>query len=211
MALMDAMVKSIKKEKREEMMVDMMPQMMEGIDMNELMPKMMANMLKDLNADDIIEFIRKMFDDNDKLSGIGQKVAEANLMSKMMMKTWKSKYSFDETVQHLLENAPKNSWHIPDTRDITKLWNEQGIEDAPAIVTLYFCNARGGDTITRQDDLKAMSVMMPMGVSVYKTSNGDIEVAAMNIGMMSGMFAGEVKATLSKSAENLENCMKGLT
>lgn len=51
MALMDTMVKSISKEKREKMMINMMPLMMEGIDMNELMPKMMANMLKDLTAE----------------------------------------------------------------------------------------------------------------------------------------------------------------
>ena len=60
MALMDSMVKSIKKEKREEMMINMMPLMMEGIDMNELMPKMMANMLKDLSADDIIKFLKDL-------------------------------------------------------------------------------------------------------------------------------------------------------
>ena len=210
MALMDSMVKSIKKEKREEMMINMMPLMMEGIDMNELMPKMMANMLKDLSVDDIIKFLKDLLSDSNKLSNLATKIAEANLMPKMMMKTWKSKFSFEETVKALSESAPKNGWHIPDTRDLQKLWTEQGIENAPKIKVLYFCNAEGGYAITKDDELKAMSVMMPMGVSIYETLAGDVEIAAMNIGMMSGMFEGVAKETLNNSGNNLDNCLKDI-
>lgn len=211
MTLMDNMVKSIKKEKREQMMVDMMPLMMEGIDMNELMPKMMANMLKDLSADDIINFIKDLVSDSSKLTNFANKISEANLMSKMMMKTWKSKLSFDETVSALAENAPKNNWTIPDTRDLQKLWKEEGVENPPKIKILYFCNAHGGYAITRDDELKAMSAIMPMGVSVYETSTGEVEIAAMNLGMMGGFFSGEVKETLINSSKNFNNCVIDIT
>ncbi len=50
-SMMDAMIKMLSQEKREKMMLNMMPLMMEGIDMNELMPRMMANMLQDVTAD----------------------------------------------------------------------------------------------------------------------------------------------------------------
>jgi len=43
--MMDMMIKSISKEKREKMMINMMPLMMEGIDIYEFMPKMMTDML----------------------------------------------------------------------------------------------------------------------------------------------------------------------
>ncbi len=208
MALTDTMVKLIKKEKREEMMTNMMPLMMEGIDMNELMPKMMANMLKDLSADDIVSFLKDLVNDTSKLSNFATKIAEANLMPKMMMKTWNSKFDFDETVAALTESAPKNGWHIPDTRDLQKLWKEQGIEDAPKIKILYFCDAKGGYAITKNDELKVMSVMMPMGVSIYETTAGEVEIAAMNISMMSGMFSGVAKETLSNSGNNLDNCLE---
>ena len=211
MALMDKMVRTIKKEKREEMMIDMMPLMMEGIDMNELMPKMMVNMLKDLSAEDIIKFLTRLFEDNDKLAGIGKQISQANLMSKMMMKTWPSAYGFDETVAFLRDNAPKYNWHIPDERSLTGLWLEQGIENPPRIHVLYFCNSPGGYNITKDDELKAMSVMMPMGVSIYETSTGKVEVAAMNISMMSAMFSGNTKTTLKESGENLEKCMLSIT
>ena len=210
MALMDTMVKSIKKEKRKEMMVNMMPLMMEGIDMNTLMPEMMANMLNDLSVDDIINFLKDIVSDSDKLSNFTTKIAEANLMPKMMMKTWKSKFDFDETVRAVTESAPKNGWHMPDTRDLQKLWKEQGIEDAPKIKVLYFCDAKGGYSITKDDELKALSVIMPMGVSIYETNDGEVEIAAMNIGMMSGMFTGVAKETLSNSGNNLDICFEDI-
>jgi hypothetical protein len=91
MALMDAMVKIISKEQREEMMVNMMPQMMDGMDMNELMPKMMEHMLKDVSVDDVIAFLKVLLNDQDKLKEFAHKIADANLMSKMMMRRYKSK------------------------------------------------------------------------------------------------------------------------
>ena len=63
-------------------------------------------------------------------------------------------------------------------------------------------------TTAKDDELKAMSVMMPMGVSIYETLEGEVEIAAMNIGMMSGMFAGVAKETLNESGNNLDNCLK---
>lgn len=65
-------------------------------------------------------------------------------MAKMMMKRYKSKQSFDETIKAIEENAPKNNWHITDTRDLSKLWKESGVENPPRIRILYFCNAEGG-------------------------------------------------------------------
>ncbi|NIN35101.1 MAG: DUF302 domain-containing protein, partial [Gammaproteobacteria bacterium] len=57
---------------------------------------------------------------------------------------------------------------------------------------------------------KSMSVMMPMGVSIYETSDGRVEIAAMNLGMMSGMFSGVVQEVLSNGAANLEKTLQGV-
>ncbi len=210
MALMDTFVKSIKKEKREQMMIKMMPFMMEGLDINDLMPKMMVEMFKDVTVDDVVEYLKDTLNDNEKLNEFAKKIAEANLMSKMMMKKYSSKLNFEETVESLKENAPKNNWHIPDVRDLSKLWKESSIENPPKIKILYFCNAQGGFKITEDDELKPMTVMMPMGVSVYETSTGNVEIAAMNIGMMGNMFGGETRKVLLSSAENFENTVKDI-
>jgi dissimilatory sulfite reductase (desulfoviridin) alpha/beta subunit len=67
--MMDMMIKTISKEKREQMMINMMPQMMEGLDIYEFMPKMMTDMLKDVTVDDVIAFIKRVIEEQDKLAG----------------------------------------------------------------------------------------------------------------------------------------------
>ena len=208
MKAMDLMVKSIRKEKREEMMTNMMPLMMEGIDINELMPKMMTAMFANVSVDDIANYLKKTLEDKEKLQGMIDKMLEANPMAKMMMKKYKSKFKFEETVNTLMESIPKHNWKIPDTRDLQKLWQEDGIEDAPKIKILYLCNAKGGYEITKDDELLPMTVMMPMGLSVYETSTGEVEIAFMNLGMMSGMFTGATHEVLKSSAQNLENALR---
>lgn len=208
MGLMDVMIKSIKREKREEMMVNMMPLMMEGLDINELMPKMAVAMFKDVTSEDIADYLKNTLEDKEKLQKMANKILEANPMAKMMMKKYKSKLGFDETVNALMDSIPKNNWRIPDTRDLQKLWIEEGLKEAPKIKILYLCNAKGGYEITRDDELLPMTVMMPLGLSIYETSKGEVEIAFMNLGMMSGMFSGVTHEVLKSSAQNLENAIK---
>ena len=69
---MDTMINALPQEKREAMMINMMPLMMEGIDMNELMPQMMSNMLKDITTDDIVNFLNDILKDKEILSELGR-------------------------------------------------------------------------------------------------------------------------------------------
>ncbi len=132
MGLLNAMVKTVSKKKREEMMLHMMPQMIEGIDINEL----------------------------------------------------------------------NNSWKIPDTRDLKQMWKDESVVNSPAITILYLCNAQGGYEITKDEQQLPMSVMMPMGLSVYETRDGKTEIAHMNIGMMANFFTGVTKTSRLINMEN---------
>ena len=201
MGMMDIMVKMLGKKKREKMMINMMPLMMEGIDMNEFMPKMMGNMLKDLSADNLIKFLKDALGEKETVKNLLQKIGEANLMQKMMFKTYTSKFGFDETVDKLQNNALNNGWTIPDVRNLQQEYINSGIKEMTRLKVLYFCNSRGGYSIIQNDEKKAMSVMMPMGVSVYEKKDGSVDIAAMNIGMMGGMFSGEVKEVLTDGGE----------
>ena len=62
----------------------------------------------------------------------------------------------------------------------------------------------------KDDRNKSMSVMMPMGVSIYEISDGRVEIAAMNLGMMSGMFSGVIQEVMSNGAANLEKTLQGV-
>lgn len=208
MGMMDVMVKMLGKKKREKMMINMMPLMMEGMDMNELMPKMMGNMLKDLSPEGLIQFLKEALGEKKTVKKIIQRIGEVNLMQKMMFKTYSSRFGFDETVDKLHGNALQNGGTIPDVRDLQQEYINSGIKEMTKLKVLYFCNTQGGYSIIKNDEKKAMSVMMPMGVSVYEKKDGSVEIAAMNIGMMGGMFSGEVKEVLIDGGERLETSLR---
>ena len=132
------------------------------------------------------------------------------MMPNMMFATYKSKLDFDETVSSLEESAKKNGWTIPEIRDLQQDYIEAGLEDMTKVKILYFCNAQGGYDILKNDDYKKMSVMMPMGVSIYETKDGQVKIAAMNIGFMSMMFSGTVKKVLQNGGGNFRNSVKNV-
>jgi uncharacterized protein (DUF302 family) len=132
------------------------------------------------------------------------------MMPNMMFATYKSKLDFDETVSSLEESAKKNGWTIPEIRDLQQDYVEEGLEDMTKVKILYFCNSQGGYNILKDDDYKKMSVMMPMGVSVYETTDGQVRIAAMNIGFMSMMFSGTVKKVLQEGGGNFRNSVKNM-
>ena len=206
--MMDGVIKRLPGEKKEELMINMMPMMMEGIDINELMPKMMTEMLKDVTVDNVIDFLKEALQNKDKLQELVTKIKEASLLQQMMFKVYESKLNFDETVAAIQEAALQNGWKIPGVRDLQKEYQESGLSDMTKMTIIYFCNPPGGYTILREDKNKALSVLLPMGVSVYETSEGQVEIAAMNIGMMSGMFAGATEEVFSDGAEKLEKTLE---
>lgn len=210
--MMDTMIGALPRENREEMMIAMMPQMMEGIDMNELMPRMMANMLKDVTADDIVHWLKQALADKERLAKLGSKLQEANLMGRMMFRVDVSRLGFDETVAALSESAVRNGWQIPDTRDLQDHYHQSGLEDMTRCTILYFCNPQGGHSIfASSDGNKALSVMMPMGVSVYESSDGQVEIAAMNLSLMSHFFSGVVRDVLKDGGTRYERSLDAVS
>jgi len=132
------------------------------------------------------------------------------MMPNMMFTKHRSQLDFNETVSSLEESAKKNGWTIPEIRDLQQDYIEEGLQDMTKVKIVYFCNAQGGYNILKDDDYKKMSVMMPMGVSVYETNDGQVEIAAMNIGFMSMMFSGTVKKVLQEGGGNFRNSVENI-
>ncbi len=207
--VMDTMINALPREKREEMMINMMPLMMEGIDTNALMPRMMSNMLAEVTADDIVDYLKDSLKEKERLSELGTKIQEVNLMGKMMFRVDTSSLDFEATVSTLCETAKDNGWLIPDIRDLQQEYNDAGFSDMTRCTILYFCNPEGGYAILSGNDVnKAMSVMMPMGVSVYETADGQVKIAAMNLGLMSNFFNGAVREVFKDSAARYEKSLE---
>ena len=132
------------------------------------------------------------------------------MMPNMMFATYKSKVGFDETVSSLEESAKNSGWTIPEIRDLQQDYFEEELDDMTKVKILYFCNAQGGYKILKDDNYKKMSVMMPMGVSVHETNDGQVKIAAMNIGFMSMMFSGTVKKVLQEGGERFKKSVENI-
>ena len=76
---------------------------------------------------------------------------------------------------------------------------------------LYFCDAEDGYAIlSNGNGNKAMSVIMPMGVSVYETTHGQVEIAAINLGLMSHFFVDDIKEVLKDSSARYEKSLEAV-
>ena len=76
---------------------------------------------------------------------------------------------------------------------------------------LYFCNPQGGYAIfTSNDPNKAITVMMPMGVSIYETTDGQVKIAAMNLSLMSNFFSGTVKDVVKDGGARYEKSLEAV-
>ena len=132
------------------------------------------------------------------------------MMPNKMFSTYKSRLEFDEAVSSLEKSAKKNGWTIPEIRNLQNDYIEEGHQNMTKVKILYFCNSQGGYDILKDDAYKKMSVMMPMGVSIYETNDGQVKIAAMNIGFMSMMFSGTVKKVLQEGGERFRNSVENI-
>jgi uncharacterized protein (DUF302 family) len=132
------------------------------------------------------------------------------MMPNKMFSKYKSKLDFADAVSSLEDSAIKNGWKISEIRDLQQDYIEAGLEEMTKVKILYFCNPQGGYNILKDDDYKKMSVMMPMGISIYQTNDGQVKIAAMNIGFMSMMFSGIVKKVLQDGGKRFKNSVENI-
>jgi len=131
-------------------------------------------------------------------------------MKKIMFTSRKSKLDFEETVSAISESAIHNGWEIPQTFDLQQEYLKSGHKEMKRLKVIYFCNPDGGYRMLRDDIDKPMSAMMPVPVSVYETNDGQVYIAAMNLGSMSTMFGGTVKDVLKEGAENYAKTLENI-
>lgn len=137
-------------------------------------------------------------------------VTKYGLMKKMMFTASKSKLNFEETVSSIRESAVRHGWEIPSIHDLQREYQAAGHNDMTRMKIIYFCNPHGGYRILKDDHNKSMSVMMPMGVSVYETNDGQVYIAGLNLGLMSTMFEGTIKEIFEEGTENFEKTLENI-
>tara|TARA_B100000315_G_scaffold255414_1_gene298685 strand:- start:25 stop:429 length:405 start_codon:yes stop_codon:yes gene_type:complete len=131
-------------------------------------------------------------------------------MNKIMFFEKKSKFSFDDTVTKVSEAAKKNGWHVPDIRDLQKVYQEAGHKDMTKLKTIALCKPHGAYKILNYDKNKRLAAMMPIQLAVYERKNGEVYVSGMNIGFMGKMFGGIIKEVMNEGAIDIKKTLYGI-
>lgn len=119
--------------------------------------------------------------------GIAFKVATPTLFFKEV----KSSYDFDKTVELLQSRINKqDGWHVTTIIDQQKEVLENGGPDVGKVKIIKFCNGKLSGEMLMADESKFMATKMPLSISVYEKSNGNVVIGLMNGYIMARLFSG---------------------
>lgn len=119
--------------------------------------------------------------------GIAFKVATPTLFFKEV----KSSYGFDKTVELLQSRINKqDGWHVTTIIDQQKEVLENGGPDVGKVKIIKFCNGKLSGEMLMSDESKFMATKMPLSISVYEKSNGNVVIGLMNGYIMARLFSG---------------------
>lgn len=130
----------------------------------------------------ILGFVLSLF-----VVGIAFKIAAPT----MFFKEVKSSYDFDKTVS-LIESRinRQDGWHVTTIIDQQKEVLENGGADVGKVKIIKFCNGELSGKMLLADESKFMAVKMPLSISVYEKSSGEVVIGLMNGYMMARLFSG---------------------
>jgi len=173
--------------------------------MDKMMDAMAGSMKPEEKQDMMLEMMPQMLK-NIKSSEIFDLLMEA--ISNLMFSVHKSKLGFEETVSAIEKAGKESEWYNPVITDHYKIEKELGYENANKVTTISMCRPHSAHKILKTDKNKKLAVMMPMQIAVYKTADGQVYVAWMNIKVMGKMFGTEVAEIMGEAEKHLHEVHK---
>ena len=127
----------------------------------------------------------------------------------MFFKEIKSSYDFEKTIELIKNRINKQKgWHVTDVIDQQKEITQNGGVDVGKVKIIKFCNAKLSGEMLSDDNTKFMSVKMPLSISVYEKSDGEVIIGLMNGYIMARLFSGTTEGDImEKVVKDIENIM----
>jgi uncharacterized protein (DUF302 family) len=133
------------------------------------------------------------------------------VMPRMMINVQKSKLNFEDTVSAVNESVTEEKdWKVPAIFDIQKNILDAGHKDMTKVKIVSLCQPHYAKKILESDDDKKVTTMMPLGIGIYETKDGQVYVSTMNIGMMGLMFGGTIADVMGDAAEDIEEMLEDI-
>lgn len=133
-------------------------------------------------------------------------------MPKLMINVHKSPYGFEETVA-AVEKAvtSQKGWKVAKVFDIHQNIIDAGYPDMTKVKIVTLCNPHYAKRILSNDKDKVVSTMMPLGIGIYESENGNVYMSEMNIGLMGMMFGGTISDVMGDASKDIAKMMVVVT
>ena len=138
-------------------------------------------------------------------------IAVWQVMPRMMLNVQKSKLNFEDTVSAVNESVTKQEdWKVPAIFDIQKNILDAGHKDMTKVKIVSLCQPHYAKKILESDDDKKVTTMMPLGIGIYETKDGQVYISTMNIGIMGMMFGGTIADVMGDAGEEIEEMLEDI-
>lgn len=94
-----------------------------------------------------------------------------------MIRTYRSRLSFEETVSAIGNNTLSKGWKVPKIYDIQKNLQEAGHDDMTPVNILSICKPHHACNILKNDADKIVSAIMPCRIGAYRSKDGSTRIA----------------------------------
>ena len=133
------------------------------------------------------------------------------VMPRMMINVQKSRLNFEDTVTAVSESVLKQKdWKVPAIFDIQKNILDAGHKNMSKVKIVSLCQPHYAQKILENDDDKKVTTMMPLGIGIYETKDGQVYMSTMNIGIMGMMFGGTIADVMGDAGEDIEEMLEDI-
>lgn len=131
-------------------------------------------------------------------------------MGSMMFNEIESPYSVEETaarIQRNIQGLENRGWKLSGLRDPSKAVAASGTNVMPVLL-VEACSTKYSGPLLKEDETRALSILMPCTITVYKKDNGKTYITLMNSGLMGKMFGSKVAEIMGEVAKDQKEFVK---
>lgn len=130
----------------------------------------------------------------------------SSIMPQKMFVVEESKFSFEETVNTIVETAEENEWTVSHIYDLQASLKKKNFDVAPVYV-LSLCNPKYANNILGTDDDRLVSAMMPCRVAIYEKGQKTY-ISMLNAELFARFLSKNAKQTIVDTSEETLEILK---
>ena len=131
-------------------------------------------------------------------------------MGSMMFNEIESPFGVEETaarIQRNIQRLEDRGWKLSGLRDPSKAVAASGTNVLPVLL-VEACSTKYSGPLLKEDETRALSILMPCTITVYKKDDGKTYITLMNSGLMGKMFGKKVGEIMGEVAKDQAEFVK---